>query len=313
MQTISTSSSSAPATPGCEAAWAAARMGRSVGDLHALARHGRPHAVQSGGRRNSEGPPCSRDRRARRPDGAGDRRDRRSSSSCSIAAEGRRSGRRARRPTSAPTAAGFARRSSRVPNITWIIGPRRTDTRRRTDGSAVWRSRTARSIACDALVVTTGTFLNGLVHVGPEQRPSGRADEPPSRDLAESLKSFGFEWGRLKTGTPPRLHRRSIDFSRFVEERGDDPPVPFSFTTRIDRAPQISCYLVHTTDRVHDLVRRHIARVAALQRPDLRHRSALLSFARRQGRCGFPTGSGTRSSSSRKASTSTRFTSTAIR
>jgi tRNA uridine 5-carboxymethylaminomethyl modification enzyme len=61
-------------------------------------------------------------------------------------------------------------------------------------------------------VVTTGTFLNGLIHVGREQRPAGRADEPPSRELATSLKSFGFEWGRLKTGTPPRLHRGSIDF-----------------------------------------------------------------------------------------------------
>ena len=65
---------------------------------------------------------------------------------------------------------------------------------------------------CGALVVTTGTFLNGLIHIGPEQQPAGRAGEPPSRELAESLKSFGFEWGRLKTGTPPRLDRESIDF-----------------------------------------------------------------------------------------------------
>ena len=72
------------------------------------------------------------------------------------------------------------------------------------------------SYACRAVVVTTGTFLNGLVHIGPEQRPAGRADEPPSRELAESLKSFGFEWGRLKTGTPPRLDRDSIDFDRQV-------------------------------------------------------------------------------------------------
>ena len=69
-----------------------------------------------------------------------------------------------------------------------------------------------------ALVVTTGTFLNGLVHIGPEQHPAGRAGEPPSRELAESLKSFGFEWGRLKTGTPPRLDRASIDFDRQVED-----------------------------------------------------------------------------------------------
>jgi tRNA uridine 5-carboxymethylaminomethyl modification enzyme len=119
---------------------------------------------------------------------------------------------------------------------------------------------------CHALVVTTGTFLNGLVHIGAEQRPAGRAGEPPSQQLAESLKSFGFEWGRLKTGTPPRLDRRSIDFSRqlecgaFLLERGDDPPVPFSFLTgRIGR-PQIDCHLLHTTDRVREIVRANLDR-----------------------------------------------------
>jgi tRNA uridine 5-carboxymethylaminomethyl modification enzyme len=111
---------------------------------------------------------------------------------------------------------------------------------------------------CDALIVTTGTFLNGLIHVGRDQKPAGRAGEPPSRELAESLKSFGFSWGRLKTGTPPRLHRRSLDFSRFVEERGDEPPVPFSFISGTIERPQIACHLVHTTERVHALVRAHI-------------------------------------------------------
>ena len=122
------------------------------------------------------------------------------------------------------------------------------------------------SYACRALIVTTGTFLNGLVHIGPERHPAGRAGEPPSRDLAESLKSFGFEWGRLKTGTPPRLDRESIDFATqvscgaFCVERGDDPPVPFSFLTgEIDR-PQVECYLLHTNDRVRDLVRANIDR-----------------------------------------------------
>ena len=76
-----------------------------------------------------------------------------------------------------------------------------------------------RSFRCKALVITTGTFLNGLVHVGREQRPAGRADEPPSRDLAESIKSLGFRWGRLKTGTPPRLARKSIDFEDGVKSR----------------------------------------------------------------------------------------------
>lgn len=115
-------------------------------------------------------------------------------------------------------------------------------------------------IRCRSLVLTTGTFLNGLVHIGPEQRPAGRAGEPPSRDLAESLKGFGFRWGRLKTGTPPRLHRKSIDFSRFQPESGDDPAVPFSFLTpRIDR-PQIQCHVLYTTERVHDIVRSSIGR-----------------------------------------------------
>jgi tRNA uridine 5-carboxymethylaminomethyl modification enzyme len=114
-------------------------------------------------------------------------------------------------------------------------------------------------LSCHTLVITAGTFLNGLVHIGPEQRAAGRAGEPPSHALAASLKSFGFRWGRLKTGTPPRLSRRSIDFSRFTEERGDSPPVPFSFLTEgIDRR-QIACHLLHTTERVHDLVRQNIS------------------------------------------------------
>src|SRR5262245_51937600 len=115
-----------------------------------------------------------------------------------------------------------------------------------------------RAIACAAVVVTTGTFLNGLVHVGPDRKPAGRADEPPSRDLAESLKELGFRWGRLKTGTPPRLDRRSIDFSRFPEERGDAEPVPFSFLTAAVSRAAVPCHLLYTTERVHDLVRAHI-------------------------------------------------------
>jgi len=119
---------------------------------------------------------------------------------------------------------------------------------------------------CTALVITTGTFLNGLVHIGSEQHPAGRAGEPPSRELAASLKSFGFQWGRLKTGTPPRLDRESIDFNgcisdgRFIVEGGDAPPVPFSFLSApIDR-PQTDCHLLHTNDRIRDLVRSNIAR-----------------------------------------------------
>ena len=119
---------------------------------------------------------------------------------------------------------------------------------------------------CRSLVVTTGTFLNGLVHIGPEQQQAGRAGEPPSKALAESLKSFDFEWGRLKTGTPPRLDRASIDFTgcvadgRFLVERGDVKPVPFSFLSGLIERVQTDCYLLHTNDRVRDLVRANIDR-----------------------------------------------------
>lgn len=114
---------------------------------------------------------------------------------------------------------------------------------------------TGERYGCRTLVVTTGTFLNGLVHVGAEQYEAGRAGEPASHLLGESLKRLGLVWGRLKTGTPPRLDRESIDFSRFEEELGDDPPVPFSFMSgTIDRA-QVCCHVVHTNDAVHKLVR----------------------------------------------------------
>ena len=115
-------------------------------------------------------------------------------------------------------------------------------------------------IECRTLVVTTGTFLNGLVHIGPEQRSAGRAGEPATHRLAESLKSLGLVWGRLKTGTPPRLDRASIDFSRFQEERGDAPPVPFSYLTACIDRPQICCHLLHTNERVRALVTSNIDR-----------------------------------------------------
>ena len=142
-------------------------------------------------------------------------------------------------------------------NITWIFG---RAGRILTDGGGVTgiQLETGERFGCRSLVVTTGTFLNGLIHVGPEKRPAGRAGEPPSCELAESLKSFGFTWGRLKTGTPPRLDRKSIDFSLFPEEHGDRPPVPFSFETGAIDRPQIACHLLYTTERVHDLVRKHI-------------------------------------------------------
>jgi tRNA uridine 5-carboxymethylaminomethyl modification enzyme len=148
-------------------------------------------------------------------------------------------------------------RLEREPNIEWIFAKagRILLEHGRIVGLELEEGETLR---CKTLVVTTGTFLNGLIHVGPEQRSSGRAGEPASHVLAESLKSLGLKWGRLKTGTPPRLHRDSIDFSRFAVEPGDRPPVPFSFMTDgIDRE-QICCHILYTNDRVRDLVRGNI-------------------------------------------------------
>ena len=147
----------------------------------------------------------------------------------------------------------------REPGLDWIIGRagRILVEHGRVAGVALEEGG---RIGCRAVVVTAGTFLNGLIHVGPETRSAGRAGEPASHALAESLKALGFRWGRLKTGTPPRLDRRSIDFSRFEPAPGDETPVPFSFLTEgIDR-PQVLCHLLHTTGRVGDLVRRHIGR-----------------------------------------------------
>jgi tRNA uridine 5-carboxymethylaminomethyl modification enzyme len=120
--------------------------------------------------------------------------------------------------------------------------------------------------ACRTLIITTGTFLNGLIHVGDEQRPAGRHGEPPSRALADSIRTRGFAMGRLKTGTPPRLHRNSIDFEAcvtsgaFVEECGDEVPVPFSFDTTARLSNRARCWLLHTNDRVGDLVRGSIGK-----------------------------------------------------
>ena len=150
------------------------------------------------------------------------------------------------------------------PNIHWIIG---RAGRIVLDGGRVTglALEDGTIYKCRSLVITTGTFLNGLVHVGRDQRPAGRADEPPSRDLAESIKSLSVRWGRLKTGTPPRLARTSIDFEANVKtgvfhvEHGDSEPIPFSFTATSAPVNQAVCHLLHTTDRVHQLVRANIA------------------------------------------------------
>jgi len=120
--------------------------------------------------------------------------------------------------------------------------------------------RDGRMIEADAVVVTTGTFLNGLAHVGEQKYSCGRNGEAASNLLAEQFRDLGLQWTRLKTGTPPRLDARSIDWSRFEAQEGDQSPTPFSFITNKIEREQIKCYISYTTPESHDIIRDNMAR-----------------------------------------------------
>src|ERR1051326_3920408 len=117
-----------------------------------------------------------------------------------------------------------------------------------------------RRVASPAVVLTTGTFLNGLIHIGEKRFTAGRNGEPASITLANCIRSLGFDWGRLKTGTPPRLDRRSIDFSAFEQQRGDPEPTPFSFSTTRRLENKICCYITHTDEKIHSIIRSNMGR-----------------------------------------------------
>ncbi|HJW99533.1 MAG TPA: tRNA uridine-5-carboxymethylaminomethyl(34) synthesis enzyme MnmG [Terriglobales bacterium] len=120
--------------------------------------------------------------------------------------------------------------------------------------------RDGRRVQAGAVVITTGTFLNGLIHCGEQTYPAGRSGEPPSQLLGESLKLLGLRGCRLKTGTPPRLDGRSIDWSRFAAQPGDDDPTPFSFRTKKIRQKQVPCYIAFTTEETHRIIRENVHR-----------------------------------------------------
>jgi tRNA uridine 5-carboxymethylaminomethyl modification enzyme len=122
------------------------------------------------------------------------------------------------------------------------------------------RLRDGRTVFAGAVVITTGTFLNGLIHCGEERYPAGRSGEPPSVLLGESLKRLGLRGCRLKTGTPPRLDGRSIDWSRFAEQPGDADPTPFSFRTVELPQKQISCHIAYTTPETLRIIRENVGR-----------------------------------------------------
>ncbi len=115
-------------------------------------------------------------------------------------------------------------------------------------------------LSCRALIITTGTFLNGLIHIGERKIQAGRIQEPAATHLSESLRGFGFEMGRLKTGTPPRIHRDSIDFAQMQEQWGDSQPVFFSPETTSYALPQIACHITYTNKNVHDVIRQNLGR-----------------------------------------------------
>jgi tRNA uridine 5-carboxymethylaminomethyl modification enzyme len=124
------------------------------------------------------------------------------------------------------------------------------------------RLRDGRSVGASAVIITTGTFLNGLIHCGEQQYPAGRSGEPAAVLLGEALKQLGLRGCRLKTGTPPRLDGRTIDWSKFQVQPGDDDPTPFSFRTRrvAHHDSQVPCYIAWTTAETHRIIRENVHR-----------------------------------------------------
>jgi len=120
--------------------------------------------------------------------------------------------------------------------------------------------QSGRRYGCRALIITPGTFLNGLIHLGDAQYPGGRSGEISAPRLADALRERGFRLGRMKTGTPARVHRRSIDFDRLQIQYGDDPPEPFSHFTRAIEQEQVTCWLTHTTPATHRVIRANLHR-----------------------------------------------------
>ena len=123
-------------------------------------------------------------------------------------------------------------------------------------------SATGEELAAGAVVITTGTFLRGLIHIGETRIPAGRVGERPAVGLAETLARLGFAMGRLKTGTPPRIDGRTIDWGAVEMQAGDEPPTPFSFMTGRITTPQIACGITRTTSETHRIITENLHRSA---------------------------------------------------
>ncbi len=120
----------------------------------------------------------------------------------------------------------------------------------------------AGSIRCSSVVLTTGTFLRGMIHIGDKKTPAGRVDEEPSYGLSATLEKHNFKLSRLKTGTPPRILKSSIDFSKLEEQAGDSPAIPFSYLNEKISVPQISCFITYTNKKTHEVIQNNLHKSA---------------------------------------------------
>jgi tRNA uridine 5-carboxymethylaminomethyl modification enzyme len=119
-----------------------------------------------------------------------------------------------------------------------------------------------KKISANAVVLTTGTFLNGIIHIGDERTPAGRVGEKPSTGISKSLAKYNFALSRLKTGTPPRIDKNSIDFSQLEIQPGDHPPQPFSYLTKEILVPQTNCFITYTNQKTHEIIKENLLKSA---------------------------------------------------
>ncbi|MDC3119623.1 tRNA uridine-5-carboxymethylaminomethyl(34) synthesis enzyme MnmG [Candidatus Pelagibacter sp.] len=125
-----------------------------------------------------------------------------------------------------------------------------------------FQTKEGKKVLCSKLILTTGTFLNGLIHIGDERTPAGRYDEKPSTGLSEQLEKYDFKIGRLKTGTPPRLDSRTINYKNLEEQFADDDPYFFSFLTKKNINKQVSCRMTYTNEKVHKIIEKNLSKSA---------------------------------------------------
>ena len=119
-----------------------------------------------------------------------------------------------------------------------------------------------KKISANAVILTTGTFLSGVIHIGNQQIPAGRIGEKPANDLAQTLKQYNFTLGRLKTGTPPRILKNSINYQILEKQEGDQPPIPFSYLNNKITIPQINCFITHTNSKTHQIIQNNLKKSA---------------------------------------------------